>query len=221
MANADLARSFSGRLATSDDRMSDIGRYAKEQNNQLKSGAAASSPNVENQLKHGLECLEKEIQGLATICLTYMSSSRDQLESLEVDLQHVEGSLQTIRSSKGRELVTAPLPSPGLKSVDDQFLPRSLKLQVDVPQNTAFTINLRALEGVGNRPEDGSDSDRPLIHKIKPGASRPLFWSRTNDFFLSGDKQGFATSFSDFYGFNGAVCFEQPAEDQSAPAQPA
>jgi hypothetical protein len=196
--------------------MAHISRYEEQQRQERSSGSLGPSQGVENQLKHGLDSLEKEIQSLATACLSYMSSSRDQLERLEVDLQHVEGSLQTIRSNKGRELVTDPLPSSELKSVDDQFLPRCLKLALDFPPNAPFTINLRALEGVGNRPEDGVDAERPLIIKVKPGAPPPLFWSRTNDFFLSGERQGFATSFSDFYGFDGGICFDDNTEEHSA-----
>jgi hypothetical protein len=49
------------------------------------------------------------------------------------------------------------------------------------------------------------EEQKTLIRRIEPGQKNPVFWSRTNDFFISEKRTNFSTSFSECFGFEAAT----------------
>jgi hypothetical protein len=195
-----------GVLRNLQDRISNISQHGDAQDQNLSNNTPFDTSSTKNELENDLQQMQQAIQQLSKFCLNKMTTSSTSLHRLEVDLGQVEGSLKTIRSNAGRQLVTPPLPSPAARSADSSFLPGTTKANVTFPSYD-FELNTGALEGVGRQAED-DDTGAPLIIKLESGVGQPLLWSKTNDFFLPAKPtSSFATSFSEFYGFDGAICF--------------
>ena len=169
----------------------------------LREEAIFQDVNTKNQLGMALSQVEGSMLLLAKICLSKMRYSSNQIGRLEMDLDHVEGSLNATRANAGRQTVPSPPPAPSIKKIDDQFLPVSRKANVDF-MGSAVEMNMHTLDQVGRRMEDETQEVKTLIYKVDPGNPKPEFWSRTNDYFIPlGNRytEMFSTSFSEFYGF--------------------
>jgi hypothetical protein len=204
-----------GVLRTLQDRLANIDRHAETQDHNLSSSSPFDTSAVKNELENDLQQIQQSLMQLSRFCMNKMTASSTSMQKLEIDLEHVEGTLKTIRANAGRQLVIPPLPPGVARAAESSFLPRTTKINAQFPSYD-FELNIGALEGVGRKVEE-DDTGAPLNVKLDPGAPQPLLWAKTNDFFLpTKPTSGFATSFSEFYGFDGSSCFA--AKERSAKA---
>jgi hypothetical protein len=202
-----IPATISERLRQSEERLRDISRNEEQQAKYLADTGIKTAPSPVHDLEDTLDRIEKTIVNVSGFCVSQLITFSQQIEQIQVSVQQVEGSLSTIRANAGRSLVTIARPISSRKLRKDAFLPRTVKLDLRFPSGQ-FELNVGVYRGVGNRIEDAER--RPLIKRFEPGESIPTFWSRTNDFFITESRDNFRTSFSEFYGFDGAGCFAVP-----------
>jgi hypothetical protein len=190
-----------------DERVVDIPESENEQLRSLQDPEMKTASVVATQLRESLDRIENGIQTVSSFCMLQLINCSKQLEAIQIDLEQAEGSLNAVRADVGRQRVRLACQLSSPDSAECPAVPRHPKLDLSFPSGT-FDLNAGVYNGVGDRP--GRPEQRPLIRRIAPGKAPPLFWSKASDFFVSEKRPDFSTSFSEFFGFDGALCFAVP-----------
>jgi hypothetical protein len=220
-----IEQTISKRLVEFEDRLQVMRRHETEQLRHLRDRYTQSFPGTtEGELIDCFDMLEKHIHGLTVLCLSELAKDSAMLEQMQRDIDKVQGTLFAIRGNVERHQILLSLPL--APRAPDVALPPASRMEIEIPM-TEFQLNVRVLCGVGARPEDLEDPEDPenpedldaelLIRTIPPGQPQPQFWSRTDDFFITDRRDSFSTSFSEFFGFDPAACFDALPWPEEAP----